>query len=588
MELTAPRFLLAAIPAFLFVLVTTPSASEAQRIVSFPSITSEEETSKDFPRRKELLQALDFLEEYGRGRENDWNDGGELQRDDGAFYGDDDDQTDILYPDANEIYPALDFADNLRQPDEVSVEEVDNEIDDFPWMGEDERYAGQELTEEQERLEDMLHNYDYEELLKIAEQEEEIEEDEALRDALEKEEEDILDVVEEEMEYIAVDNILEDIWAEEELQKDAEDQLKWLLQEEEEKEFRDEEDPFEYFYPDEAAEPSDIDDVMGQDDTFPGDVDEGMESAYADYSEGISVDYTGESFDEEEEEEEEEGEELLEEAAEILDLAEQGYEEDNDEKKLLAEQLLQDIIGKLTEDDVGQEEDYAPSYAGEEEEEESILDAGMVDEEIEYDVREKEEEVYDDLLELVDQEIDKVIENIADDIMLELEDEEKEGLETGDSSEGTEAGDYEGEELDGTSLETSVAEEEESVDETPEGSVFDLDEGEECPSLQYFIDDCNIVNNYVDLGADGYKDLFTGACNRHQLCYTCGSYYDVDAKLCDELFKAEILSRCPSKDTDCKQRAKYFWLVARNNRIHVPDSPSVCGDPCLLEFLVEV
>ena len=72
--------------------------------------------------------------------------------------------------------------------------------------------------------------------------------------------------------------------------------------------------------------------------------------------------------------------------------------EDNDEKKLLAEQLLQDIIGKLTEDDVGQEEDYAPSYAGEleeeeeEEEEESILDAGMVDEEIEYDAREKEEE----------------------------------------------------------------------------------------------------------------------------------------------------------------------------------------------------
>ena len=49
------------------------------------------------------------------------------------------------------------------------------------------------------------------------------------------------------------------------------------------------------------------------------------------------------------------------------------------------------------------------------------------------------------------------------------------------------------------------------------------DEGKECPSLQYFIDDCNIVNNYADLGADGYKDLFTGACNRHQLCYTCVS-----------------------------------------------------------------
>lgn len=50
---------------------------------------------------------------------------------------------------------------------------------------------------------------------------------------------------------------------------------------------------------------------------------DGMESAYADYSEGISVDYTGESLDDEEEEEDEE---LLEEAVEILDLAEQGYE----------------------------------------------------------------------------------------------------------------------------------------------------------------------------------------------------------------------------------------------------------------------
>ena len=97
--------------------------------------------------------------------------------------------------------------------------------------------------------------------------------------------------------------------------------------------------------------------------------------------------------------------------------------------------------------------------------------------------------VYDDLLELVDQEIDKVIENIADDIMLELEDEEKELLETGDSLEEAEAGDYEGEELDGTSLETSVAEEEESVDETSEGSVFDL--GEQIIFLRW----CDFVDN---------------------------------------------------------------------------------------------
>ena len=47
--------------------------------------------------------------------------------------------------------------------------------------------------------------------------------------------------------------------------------------------------------------------------------------------------------------------------------------------------------------------------------------------------------------------------------------------------------------------------------------------GDVCSPLQYFVDDCNIVNNYADLGADGYKDLFVGACNRHQLCYACVS-----------------------------------------------------------------
>lgn len=77
--------------------------------------------------------------------------------------------------------------------------------------------------------------------------------------------------------------------------------------------------------------------------------------------------------------------------------------------------------------------------------------------------------VYDELLELVDEEIDKVVENIADDIMLELE---KEKLETSDSSDEA-VGDYADEEEDDTGSETSVAEEE-SVEETSEGSEVAL------------------------------------------------------------------------------------------------------------------
>ena len=224
MELTASRLLLAALPVLALFLVVVPTVSDAQRIVSFPSTAGHE--TREFPRRKELLQALDFLEEYGRGREDDRNGDSEF---DGAIYGGSD------RDDENAIDSDATGGDSERQPDnrihDVAFGE-DNGADSLPWLGDDWSQAGEHQIKE-ERLEDMLPNYDYGELLRVALGELELEEEEAERDEVEREEEEITDIVEEEMEDIAVDNILDDLWAEEVLQEDAEDQLKWLLEEEE-------------------------------------------------------------------------------------------------------------------------------------------------------------------------------------------------------------------------------------------------------------------------------------------------------------------------------------------------------------------
>lgn len=72
--------------------------------------------------------------------------------------------------------------------------------------------------------------------------------------------------------------------------------------------------------------------------------------------------------------------------------------EDDEDKKLLAEKLLQGIISELTKDDADKEEDYGPSYEGEEgeideeEQSSSVLDAGMVDEESMYEAEDDEKE----------------------------------------------------------------------------------------------------------------------------------------------------------------------------------------------------
>ncbi|XP_038051101.1 protein Ycf2-like [Patiria miniata] len=573
MELTASRMILAALPVVAMCLVGgVPTASDAQRIVSFPSAAGYETISRDrardqFPRREELLQALDFLESYERGiQQNDWNRDQDVGG--GLLYGDEADNT-------------LDIPPWLAS---YLLREAQGNQEDYPPQEEEPEDLSLDL-DDQELLEALLEEEEEEE--EEAAEEEAVEE--AYEEAMEREEQEaIADIVEQEMEDVAANDILDDIWAQEVLQEDAEKNLKWLLVEEEERlqreeeQSEEEEDPFEseFFsseaenYP--AAEP---DDQSASENFGEGFTDYGAEYSMVGGSEEAG-DFVGESLDDEEKEE------LLEEAAEILELQEMEDEEEERRKAIRARRILESVIGSLAkeaiQEEMQEEGEAAEDDEGEFEEDEdiqtsSVLDAGMGDGGSEEDV---EQEVYNELVEFLENEIDQAIEDVADDILQEIDEEAEKEAEGVIEGEGVESTDEEG---DGY-FEGAANTEEGSQEVTSEGS----EDGDECSSLQYFIDDCNIVNNYGDLGEDGYMDLFAGACNRHQLCYACGEYYDVGSTLCDELYKAEMLARCDEDDTGCRQRAKYFWLVARNNRIPDIESPPICADPCILNYMVEV
>eukprot|EP00057_Strongylocentrotus_purpuratus_P026607 XP_011681081.1 PREDICTED: FK506-binding protein 5 [Strongylocentrotus purpuratus] len=110
-------------------------------------------------------------------------------------------------------------------------------------------------------------------------------------------------------------------------------------------------------------------------------------------------------------------------------------------------------------------------------------------------------------------------------------------------------------------------------------------EAKVCPILNYLVDDCSVIEGFRGLGANGYQQAFSRPCNRHQICYTCSASYEIPTKLCDEIYKAELLTMCDG-DPECMQRAKYFWLAATSDRTAPDVTLSLCSDRCVLDYLL--
>ncbi|XP_054771678.2 uncharacterized protein LOC129279602 [Lytechinus pictus] len=288
------------------------------------------------------------------------------------------------------------------------------------------------------------------------------------------------------------------------------------------------------------------------------------------------------------------------------------------------EETLKDVIYRIVQDTLRRK--LVESMVGTEDSdedlsmEESIVEVG--DSEEEESMADTEDGEYNSLLDNLVDEIRDQVDKLSSRIMKEIEGEDVgEGDEEGEND-----NDDESESSDGYFNEEPVIGESSSIpdeiideimgagpssfvidqeNDTPQSSVTEFDEdmisdedlinaikeivpaaeAKVCPILSYLVDDCSVIEGFRGLGADGYKQAFSRPCNRHQICYTCSTSYEIPTKLCDEIYKAELLTLC-NGDLECMQRAKYFWLAATNDRTAPDATLSLCSDRCVLDYLL--
>ncbi|XP_002734166.2 uncharacterized protein LOC100371206 [Saccoglossus kowalevskii] len=130
--------------------------------------------------------------------------------------------------------------------------------------------------------------------------------------------------------------------------------------------------------------------------------------------------------------------------------------------------------------------------------------------------------------------------------------------------------------------------EEEAVAEAERERLAEQYDSEECQILDYVVDNCEVIDLYEGLGDNGYREAFTGPCNRHQLCYICSDTYQLSETLCDKVFYGEMTEICEDSAA-CLMRAEYFLKVAQLRDVpeNNPYLDFVCRNRCVLNALYE-
>lgn len=88
--------------------------------------------------------------------------------------------------------------------------------------------------------------------------------------------------------------------------------------------------------------------------------------------------------------------------------------------------------------------------------------------------------------------------------------------------------------------------------------------------------------------ADLYHGLFESVCQRHQLCYACGSEHGLRARHCDRIARLSMFELCERNRTtkiDCLTvRARTIGLLQED--IHRTSEISFeCTNPCVLNYI---
>ncbi|XP_071115126.1 uncharacterized protein [Haliotis cracherodii] len=82
-----------------------------------------------------------------------------------------------------------------------------------------------------------------------------------------------------------------------------------------------------------------------------------------------------------------------------------------------------------------------------------------------------------------------------------------------------------------------------------------------------------------------YQSTFRSSCNRHDVCYACGSKYFKSQEECDKAFKTNMKAEC--SNFSCKLWANLYYLAVRTfGRFYYKDPHKTwCGQAWILNCL---
>ncbi|XP_045157268.1 uncharacterized protein LOC123523683 [Mercenaria mercenaria] len=76
-----------------------------------------------------------------------------------------------------------------------------------------------------------------------------------------------------------------------------------------------------------------------------------------------------------------------------------------------------------------------------------------------------------------------------------------------------------------------------------------------------------------------YKDRFTPACYKHDVCYACGTALGISRVICDRRFRSNCIALCKNKRI-CKRSANWYYKAVRwfGAFAYQTTSPAWCGE----------
>lgn len=112
-----------------------------------------------------------------------------------------------------------------------------------------------------------------------------------------------------------------------------------------------------------------------------------------------------------------------------------------------------------------------------------------------------------------------------------------------------------------------------------------------CPAVSSVADNCErLMKQFnVDLDAQA-RDV----CNRHKVCYSCGSSIDpqktLNRKACDRIFMEQSKALC-DRDQECQKSAMGLFVLMKKEHMYIdwpsPVTAELCSEKCVVDFLLD-